>query len=344
MRIDFDLALSGPNTCFPRGVETTTDAVAAGRVDARSAEELGVELIHIADPDETPPALAVTAARRALTAAGLSGPDVGLLLHCSVWHQGWDMWSPAHHIAARIGADAALPIGVNQGCNAVMAAVELAAPWLAADRSGRSVMVTAGDRFLAPGFDRWRGNFGFVHGDAATAAVLRRGPVAGALAVRAVRSRTAPHLEEMNRAGLEPTVAARMNGDVDLRAPKKAYFMRHGLRDFEKLTEESVRGVIEESLADAGVAPDDARIRGVAVPRMSEALVRHVYAPLLSTVTPAPVLPMQRRTGHLACSDVLANVADLHVVALDRPGDVGVVLNIGGGYTWSALVVEVPGW
>lgn len=345
MRIDYDLALCGANLELPEAVETTADAVRLGRIAARAADQLGVRAVHVADPESLPADLAVTAAVRALSAAGQSALDVGLLLHTHVWHQGHDLWSAPHYLAHRIGAHQAFPMTLSQNCNAVMAAIELSVPWLAMAPRDTSVLITAADQFCPPAFDRWRCAYGCVYGDGATAAVLRRGPVPGALAVRAISSKAAPELEEVNRAGQRPTPAPRMHDEtVDLRGPKKAYFQRHGISQFQKTTEAAVRDVVLASLADAGVAPDDPRIRAIAVPRLSATIIDDLYKELLATLTPAPVLSLQAQTGHLSCGDVTANVADLHREALLRPGDLGIVLNVGGGYTWSSLVVEVPGW
>jgi 3-oxoacyl-[acyl-carrier-protein] synthase-3 len=343
MRIDVDLALCGSNAWLPETTETTADAVAAGKIPADRAAELGVHSVPVALPDQLPPEMATRAAWVALEAAGCSPADIGLLLHCCIWHQGHDMWSAPHYIAARLGADDALPVTLSQGCNAVMPAIELAAARLVGDPTTGCALITAADRFLSPGFDRWQGSYGCAHGDGATAAVLRHGLVPGSLALRAVHSQAVPELEEMNRAGLEPTPAPRWRGEnVDLRIPKKAYLDKYGIERFQKLGGAAIRTVVEQSLAEAGIAADDPRIRGIAVPRLSDKIIQTTYAPLVAAVTPAPLVPMHANTGHLSCGDVLANVADLHAGWLTRPGDFGVVLNAGGGYTWSALVVEVP--
>ncbi|MBV1849576.1 ketoacyl-ACP synthase III family protein [Catellatospora tritici] len=343
--IDGDIALCGANVWLPETVERTADAIARGRIDAGSAAEIGVDAVHVADGDLTPPDMAAAAALAALAAAGRPASTVGLLLHCHVWHQGYDIWCAPHYVAERIGADGCLPITLSQGCNAAMAAFELAIPWLTAHDDGRTVLVSAADRFPQPGFDRWRGAYGCVYGDGAAAAVLARGPVPGALAIRALASTARPELEEVNRAGLAATTAPRMHGaDIDLRRPKKEYFQRHGMARFLEVTQAALRSVVEQSLAQAGVAADDPRIRGIAVPRISTAAIGTSYAPLLGSITAAPVLSMHRDTGHLSCADVVANVADLRSQVLHQPGDLGIVVNVGGGYTWSSLIVEATDW
>lgn len=344
MKIASDISLAGANVWLPDDVETTADAVARGAIPADKAAELGVVSVPVAPAGLIPPDMAVHAARTALAAAARSPQSVGLLIHSCIWHQGHDMWSAPHYIAARLGADEALPVTFTQGCNAVMPALELGiARLLTEPDADDCVLLTAADRFLTPGFDRWQGSYGCAHGDAATAAVLQRGAVDGGLLVRALNSRAVPELEEMNRAGQEPTTAPRARGEnVSLRPPKKAYLDRYGMDRFNKRAGEAMREVIRRSLAEAGVEPGDPRIRAVTMPRMSDKIIEGTYRPIIDEVTGAPALPLHRHTGHLSCSDVLANVADLRAGVLQRPGDIGIVLNAGGGYTWSALVLEVP--
>jgi 3-oxoacyl-[acyl-carrier-protein] synthase III len=148
----------------------------------------------------------------------------------------------------------------------------------------------------------------------------------------------------MNRAGLVPSRAGRgCDENVDLRAPKRNFFARHGTQRFKQLTEWAIRTVIVESLAEAGIQPDDPRIRAVAVPRMNDSTTT-MYRRLLGELVPAPVVPLQAATGHLSCADVLANAADLQSELLAAPGHIAIILNVGGGYTWSSLIVEAsPG-
>lgn len=344
MKLLAELSLCGTTTWLPSGVESTADAVRDGRLRPDKAEELGVVSVPAAPPSLSPPDMAVRAARRALDLAGHDPESVGLLLHCCIWHQGHDMWSAPHYIARELGAANALPVTLTQGCNAMMPALELAAARLIAAPDVECALLTAADRFIKPGFDRWTGSYACAHGDGATATVLRRGHEPGrGLALRALNSLAVAELEEMNRAGLDLTPAPRWRSeDLDLRGTKKAYLDKYGFDTFEKLARNAIQDVIRQSLADADLAPDDPRIRCVTVPRMSTKLIETTYVPIVAEATAAPVLPLNTHTGHLSCGDVLANVADMSASHLRNPGDVGIVLNAGGGYTWSALVVEVP--
>ncbi|MFF7976063.1 ketoacyl-ACP synthase III family protein [Streptomyces sp. NPDC007905] len=348
MRFTAELSLCGTTVWAPDTVERPAVALADGRLTQEAVDELDLEYVPVAPADLSPADMAVRAARRALSLSGTPGGDIGLLLHCCIWHQGYDMWSAPHFIANEIGARSVLPATMSQGCNAVMPALELAASRLLADDSLEAAMITAADRFVLPGFDRWTGSYACAHGDAATATVIKRGAHPGqGLLLRSVRSVAVPELEEMNRAGLELTPAPRWNMEnLDLRGTKKAYLQKHGFETFEKLAKGAIVSALEGAFADADVDPADPRVKAVTMPRMSRKIVRGTYFPVIAEVTPAPPLGLARHTGHLSCSDILANIADMSEPAggpLTAPGDIGVVVNAGGGYTWSALVLEVPG-
>ena len=343
MRITSPISLSGANNWLPETVATIDDAVAHGILAADKAAELGVHSVPVAPDDLIPPDMAVYAARTALAAAGRDPESVRLLCHSHIWHQGHDMWSAPHYIARQVGAGRALPISFTQGCNAVLPALELAIPRLLAEPDPDAcVLLTAADRFLKPGFDRWKCSFGCVYGDAATAAVLHRGTGEGALLIRSLNNYSVPELEEMNRAGAKPTTAPGMRGEnLTVRPQRIAYLARHGMEQFSKAAGEAIRAVIGRCLAEADLEHGDPRIRAVTMPRLSDRIIDTTYRPLIEEMIGAPALPLHGRTGHLGCNDVLSNVADMQAGSLRQPGDVGIVINTGGGYTWSALVLEV---
>ena len=113
-------------------------------------------------------------------------------------------WSPAHYIAARIGADGANPVGVQQMCNGGAAALELATRWAGTADAGTALVTTA-DRFAEPGFDRWRGDYGLWYGDGAAAVLVGHGADGSSadLELLALASRAEPAAEEMHR-GADP--------------------------------------------------------------------------------------------------------------------------------------------
>ncbi|MCF3960692.1 3-oxoacyl-[acyl-carrier-protein] synthase III C-terminal domain-containing protein [Streptomyces fuscigenes] len=338
------LYLNGCTVEYPDRRVPVSEALAQGRV--RDFDEtIGNPDVPVFDTGRPAADLAVEALAKALKSAGTDASEVGWLFHCGWWHQGFDIWSAAHYVAHRTDALGALPVNLSQGCNAPMAALELAARAMLADPSIRAAAVTAADAMQEPQVDRWNLNYGCVHGDAGTAMVIAREPAPGSsFRILSMASSAAPELEEMNRYGYEPTPgpALRDGGKVDLKAAKKAYLAEYGIEHFARRSRESLTGCVRGALRDAGLSGAEERVRAVAVPRLSAKIFETVYRPQLAPLFGAEKLVWHGgRTAHLGVADVGANIADLHEEQDLRPGDVCVIVNAGGGYTWSCLVLEL---
>jgi 3-oxoacyl-[acyl-carrier-protein] synthase-3 len=323
-------------------VETTAAAVAGGRLSEEEARGSGYRELPVSH-DLAPPEMAVRAGQVALERAGVPAAGLDLVAHAWTHHQGHDFWSPAHFVAARLGAGKAQPVGVHQMCNGGAAAVETAASRLLADPTLHRALVTTADRFGAPGFDRWRGDYSVVYGDGATAAVLDvvTAPVTSGLELLALSTVAAPELEWMHRGDDAFSPAARMpSPTIDVRRTKKAYLTATGKDAFVKTVATCVGDVLVQGLAEAGVTVREPRC--VLVPRLGAAALDEVYRPAVNAVLPAPVADLGERTGHLGAGDALANLTALAEQELLRPGELGVVLSAGAGFTWSCLVVRRP--
>ncbi|MFG3553422.1 ketoacyl-ACP synthase III family protein [Micromonospora sp. NPDC047557] len=336
-----DLAVTGVATWIPESVAVPDDAVTAGRIDAESAADLGVR--ELPEASLAPPDMAVLAARRALRSAGVDHGAVGLLLHAWIYHQGHDLWSAPHYVARELGLTAAVPLGLQQICNGGAAGIEMAAARLMVEPELGHALVTTADRFAEPGFDRWGGDYGIAYGDGATALVLRqRGDGPAPLVLRAVRTAAAVDLESMHRGEDVFSPAPRWHSpSVDIRRTKKAFLRQHGIGGFAAVSREKIHDVLGGSLRDAGITPDDPRLRYVALPRLGRKVLREAYVPAVAEVTPAEPLDLAATTGHLGAGDVAANLAA--VAGRLAPGEVAVLLSAGAGFTWSSVVLHRPG-
>nr|MDT0665327.1 3-oxoacyl-[acyl-carrier-protein] synthase III C-terminal domain-containing protein [Micromonospora sp. DSM 115978] len=103
------------------------------------------------------------------------------------------------------------------------------------------------------------------------------------------------------------------------------------------------REVLTAALADAGLRPDDPRIRCVMLPRLGSDVLTDAYLPAVAAVLPAPTVDAGRRTGHLGAGDLLAGIAAIADLDFVEPGDVVFVLGAGGGFTWSCAVLTTSG-
>jgi 3-oxoacyl-[acyl-carrier-protein] synthase-3 len=326
---------------LPHGRDTAADAVAEGRLEARVARDLGHRHLPVAE-DVSAPDMAVRAASEALGRSEAVAGDLALLCHAWMYYQGHDLWSPPHYIADQLGAHAALPVGVRQICNGGAAALELAVGRMSLETGVRYALVTTADRFVPPGFDRWRSDYGAAYGDAGTAVLLRQPAAASdALLLRSLHSAAAPQLEGMHR-GNDPF--ARLPRDVspvvDMRRTKRTYLREHGTDDFQKINRDMIRHVLRRALQDAGVRPDDPRIRLAVLPRLGAKVLNADWIPVLSALLPVPMADWGTDTGHLGTGDLAAGLHDVLHGEVLRPGEIAVLLNAGAGFTWTCAVVE----
>lgn len=338
-----DLYLNGCAVSYPTTRVPVSEALAQGLI--RDADEtLGDPAVPVFEESAPAADLAVDALSRSLKSTGTDAADVDLLIQCGWWHQGYDIWSAAHYVAHQVGALGAVPVNLSQGCNAPMAALELTVRAMRADAAIRVGAVTSADAMRFPQVDRWNLNYGCVHGDAGTAWLVAREPAGPhAFRILSVASKAAPELEMMNRAGLAPTPgpALREGGTVDLKAAKKAYLTEFGMDGFIGRSRDCLTGSVRQALEEAGLDGTDRRIKAVSVPRLSGKIFETVYRAQLAPFFGEDKLRWWGdRTAHLGVADVGANIEDTAAEAALEPGDITVVVNAGGGYTWSCLVLE----
>ncbi|MFE7933657.1 3-oxoacyl-ACP synthase [Streptomyces sp. NPDC057456] len=339
------LGISGPSLWLPSGQQSAAEAVERELVDAETAAELGYTGLPVAD--QAPPEMAVEAGREALSAAGVDADAVGLLLHAWIHYQGHDLWSPAHFVADRLGADTAVPVGVQQVCNGGAAAVELAAARLFVEPGLGHALITTADAFVEPGFDRWSGDYGIGYGDGATALVLHHlpgseGGRAADLILHSVATVAASRLERMHRGDDPFGPAARSLGPkVDIRRTKKAFLRAGGMEAFTEASAASLRSVVDACLAGAGLsATGDVPLRYVVAPRLGRKTIDLAYAPLLTKLTGAELLRPGADTGHLGAGDAAASLAELRTRRMLGPDEYALVVSAGAGFTWSCLLVS----
>ncbi|MEY9877202.1 3-oxoacyl-[acyl-carrier-protein] synthase-3 [Streptacidiphilus sp. MAP12-33] len=342
MKLTRELGLAAVTAYFPTARQGAEEAMALGLVDAEDAETLGRPELPVS-ADLAPPEMAVAAGRQALEEAGVDPARVGLLVHSWMHHQGHDIWSAPHYVAHQLGAERAQPVGVQQQCNGGVAALETAAARLLVDPSIDHALVTTGDRFVEPGWRRWTSDYGIAFGDAATALLLHeRDDETDMFTLSGIAIAAAPELEEMHRGDDPFSTDTRPDGEhADLRRRKKAYLARRGIEGFAKAGALKLRQVVTESLADAGLEPDDQRIACVALPRLGRKTITDIYAPAVAAITGAPVHDYGH-TGHLGTGDAAASLAEFRQRRLVPAGQYGVVLTAGGGFTWSSIVVRTP--
>lgn len=342
MRWD-DIYIAGLGTRLP-SPETAGQALAEGRYDAQEDRDNGLLSVLVSD-GESAVDMAVAAGRQALARSGHTADEVALLLHANTYHQGEDLWTPATYVQHNVIGGDAPSIQLNHACDGGMAALELAIPYLLASPDRSAALLTTGDRFAPPGFDRWSSDLGLAFGDGGTAMVAsRRG---GFARILATHSTSDPSFEELYRdteRGFTdaPHLAA---GPLDLRGRKMRYAAREGfLSVIERLSTSLMRNV-ERLLADAGTDLD--QMTRIVLPNLGKSLLGwQLLAPLKIELDRSP-WEWGRRVGHLGAGDQFAGLAYLAESGQLRRGDLVLLLGVGIGYCWTTAVVRiesVPDW
>lgn len=333
------LTVAAVELWLPERRDTPEAALAAGRLDEETAERLGYECVTDSE-DHAAPEMAVLAATKAMAEAGWSGPDLDLLVHAYTYHQGHDFWAPASYVAHQLGAIDAVAIGVQQMCNGGAAALEVAVTRMLADPSVTRAAVTTADRFAAPAFDRWRGDYDLAYGDGATALLVSR--TTGPYRLLSIASVSRSDFEVMHRGNAAFSPSAGLAGVVDVRAAKRA-FMESGAEPiFAAALLEAVVGVVHQAIDEAGLTPNDPRVRVFTLPRLGISTLTEFFEPAIRALglPHAEVLDLGRRTGHLGAGDSAANLAELHASRRLGSGEVALLLSLGGGFTWSCIAVQ----
>ena len=136
--------------------------------------------------------------------------------------------------------------------------------------------------------------------------------------------------------GPAPRTVARR---VDSGRTMRPFFDGGGPR-LEGVAAKAVHAVLAAALAEAGLDGDDPRLRFIALPRLGRTVLDAAYRAVIAGHTGAAVLDLGRDTGHLGAGDPLANLATMHAAGMLSAGEFAVLLSVGAGFTWSAMIVQ----
>ncbi|MFE9674867.1 ketoacyl-ACP synthase III family protein [Streptomyces sp. NPDC006259] len=339
-----DIRIAGCGAWLPPRTPVA-DAVAAGLCDEALAATTAMLSVAVAW-DEPAPEMAARAARTALGRCGAD--DVSLILHASFFYQGHDLWAPASYVQRVAVGNQCPAIEVGQVSNGGMAALGLAVDHLSvAPRAGearRRVLVTTGDAFRPPGFDRWRSDPGTFYGDGGTALVLSSGE--GFARIRGLATVSAPDLEGMHR-GDDPFGNAPFGHRpvVDLEACKKDFLATRRVTQVIATSAAARDAAVERALAAAGA--DLADIDRFVLPHMGRKRLRAGFLKRFGIAEDRTTWEWSRAVGHLGAGDQIAGFDHLVGSGAVGAGDLVLWVSVGAGFTYSCAVVEMlerPGW
>lgn len=325
--------------------EDVHEALADGRYDAEEHEENDYLFVRVED-ELTPADMAVRAAREALGRAGTPDGGVGLYLHAASTFQGLDHWTPGSYIQEQTAGGTAPALEVRQACNGAIMSLELAAAYLAAKSEPSSALITTGDRYNPPAYDRYRTDKNILLADGATALVLSRGrqgvarllstATVGDTGHEALGRGTGGWQQSPGDAGLP----------ILLRERKKEYLIGGGkIEEIIRTLTVRQQQAMDTALADAGVkVADVARFVYPNIGRVAQDWEIRKAAGITEEQT---TWAWGREVGHIAAGDQFAGLAHLLESDAVRPGDRVALAGVGSGYNFGWAVVEIlrtPQW
>src|ERR1700690_2220835 len=315
--------------------EDTAAAVADGRYDPDYQLAHGYLSVSVAPGDLLAEDMAVSAARRALSRSGVDPAGVRLVLYVSSTDpEGPDDLVPASYVQGQVVPGPASAVEVKQACNAALAALELAAAYLAAAPDGWSALVTTSDKYGLPG--RYRFDPGNLPGDGATGLVLTRGRGVARLLSTAIVGDG-----RFNRTGAAPGDAGPDPAD------RRALLVeqRRRLQPMLRAMAARQRECLSLALADAGL--DRGEISRWVVPNVGPFMVNEGFRKVFGIEESMTAWDWGRTTGHLGTGDQFAGLTHLLEAGAVRAGDRVALFSNGVGFSYGCAIVEItgePGW
>lgn len=318
-------------------------AIAEGLCEESAARAVGMTSVTVSE-GESGPELAARAGVTALDRAGVAPAEVDLVLHASIYYQGQELWAPASYVQRVAVGNHCPAMQIGQVSNGGMAAMELATAYLKADPTRSAALLTAGDRFCPPGFDRWRSDPGTVYADGGAALVLSRRR--GFARLRSLATVSRPELEGMHR-GTVPfgPVPFSHRDRVDLEACKDEFAAEVGKSFLLSHLGAGQREAIKTALADAELELAD--IDWFVLPHLGYRRLAAGYFTKFDIDPERSTWSWSRTVGHLGAGDQFAGLDHLVTTGAAGPGSRCLLVGVGAGFSWSCAVVEVlerPDW
>lgn len=337
MRCTKDVFIAATATSLP-------DLVPIAQAEARGLTDemhtgLGYDSIAVSD-GVAGPELAIAAGREAIARSGLPAQEFDLLLHSSLWFQGLDMWGTASYVANETVGARAVSMDLQQRSCGGMAGVHLATAYLEAGYAD-NVLITTGDNFAAPAFDRWNSQMYTIFGDAGTAVALStRGGFARIVATAAFADNS---LEGFGRGSEEFRFAPGTEAPVPVLRRLAQHVQTPGAADGWERIEIAMLKTRDQALSEAGV--EQGEISRAVLPFIYRGQGQRENWDALGFTREQTAWDFGRTVGHLGAGDQFAGLD--HIAPGLSEGERVLVFGVGVGFNFVATVLEVlapPRW
>ncbi|SEQ65382.1 3-oxoacyl-[acyl-carrier-protein] synthase-3 [Lentzea xinjiangensis] len=345
MRWD-NLYIAGVGSYLPDQVETVDEAIAAGRYTEEKKAMNGYRAARVSAPGETGPVMAATAGRVAVERSGFAHDEFGVLVHSYVGHQGLDLWTPASYVQQETIGGSAPAYEVRMGCNAFVGGMDLAASYLYTHPDAHAGLVTGGDAFHLPYLDRWNSHEQNVDSDGGGAIVLSTR--SGFARIRSMFTYGDPSLEPLGRCRAEWSTAPFPDGKTLQLDRSMQDYMHNKDIDLDEIVERISGGVqhsVSTALDEAGIELSD--VRFFLHQQLAETIAEYGIYKLLGVDREKTTFDWGKDIGMVGTIDIVLGLEHVLTHREPKPGDFILLQCAGGGYVWTAAVVEIletPHW
>lgn len=314
--------------------QSTQWAVDEGLYSAEAREADGFEGASV-ETELVAPQMAVEAAGKAITAAGIAPDTIDVVFHSGIWFQGVDMWPAASYVAAHAAHPSARAFDLQQQCNVGLGGLELAAGLL--PTVDGSILMTTADRFSDGPVDRWKTEGGVVYGDGAGALVLSS--TGGVLRVVSTHTESANDLEKVVRGPRFTSCPATTT--IDIGARFDHFISTGGMREAAGRLVAAVTTSVGRALEDAGSAIDE--MARVIIPAVGKTKLDWQLQSLIPVDIARTNWRFAKTMGHLGAGDQFVGLERMLAEGGLEPGDRILLVGGGAGFTCTAVVLEYLG-
>ena len=296
----------------------------------KAAEGLGLSRVRVCGAKQ-PYDLVREAAATAIADAGITGPDINLILDYSTFPgENSQSLSLAHKLSVDLGAETSMNLSFKAGgCGALHLAIKTALGWMSTDKSIQTALLVTGD--TAPA-----GNRSLlpvtVQGDAGSAVILRRE------GVKATEGPLLLGVEAMTLGHLHDAIALiKTNGHLEIQVD--ALRMENEVMPIYYL---NLYRLVQKVLEACSLSLNDVDhfIYSNISRRDRDGFRRMVGLPEGGLSEGGLALTPMAEYGHTFASDLVINYVHLRREGRIRPGQLLLFASAGIGFTWGVTLAR----
>lgn len=297
-------------------------------------EKFGIHKKPVPGPDDSPSAMGIAAARRALESAGVKAEDLDVIIWNGAQHKDYLNWLAGLHVARELGATKAWSFDMEAMCGSMMAGMEVARSLMVANPRYQKILLVSGYRngdmvdYSVP-----ETSFMFDLGAGGAAMVLGRDHHSNTIVGTAFRGDGSFSTDCVVKAGganawpPQPSDAEKMHFVIDDVDSFKKKLGERTLPNFY--------AVIRESLAQTGLADGD--IDYLALLHFKRSTHLAILNELGLTEDQTTYLD---HFGHIGQNDQIISIEEGLKAGKIGDGSTIVMVGAGIGFVWAAATVQ----